>query len=379
MKLASDAPSASRRATSATSGAKSARSSLVASTIAGIPAYASSTLPNALSSVSPRCTTHATSSLPPPSNVCGVMRSVGLPTPRPRRRPHRRHPRLPRAYMSARRSVAVPDARLAARRRKEAREPRARRPRRCESSPERRRSERSQSPAVRFRPRTMRAFAARAKRRSNRCQGAMRACTTGWPNPRSASSRSFRAAARSALSRGRALHRDCADFASRRARQRCQTCRPAPVKAPLVLRFTIESPGGSRLVVNEARVGNVRDRATLLARAQAEIDVLEAVDERFVKAAVLDEPLGAHRHRRAGDAESLTRAINCIEPGGHIAAEVVPVGVGQHDESGRLGHTVFKKEGAPGNRDFRSIEGSYERRERIADRIRVVVEQQRHG
>ena len=62
--------------------------------------------------------------------------------------------------------------------------------------------------------------------------------------------------------------------------------------------------------MREARIGDVLDRAALLARAHAEIDVFESVDERFVEAAVFEKPCRAHRHRSPRDAERVARAIH---------------------------------------------------------------------
>ncbi len=51
--------------------------------------------------------------------------------------------------------------------------------------------------------------------------------------------------------------------------------------------------------------------------------------------------------------------------------------VGQYHEPGGLRHAVFKKQGAAGDRDLVAVEDANERRERIAERIGVVVEQER--
>ncbi len=120
------------------------------------------------------------------------------------------------------------------------------------------------------------------------------------------------------IAAARAPHGDGADRSAVRARKRREALRPARVETQLVLGLARESPLRRGLVVREARVRDVGDRAALLARAKAEIHVFETVDERLVETAGLDEPLRAHRHRGARDGERVARRGNRAEDAGRL-------------------------------------------------------------
>ena len=102
--------------------------------------------------------------------------------------------------------------------------------------------------------------------------------------------------------------------------------------------------------MREARLRDVGDRAAAFARAHTEIDVFESVDERFVETARVEKPLRSHGHRRAGHAERVARSRDAGKRRRKIAARIVPMRVGQHDESRALRDAVFEEERAAGDR-----------------------------
>ena len=63
----------------------------------------------------------------------------------------------------------------------------------------------------------------------------------------------------------------------------------------------------------EASLSDIGDRIAPFARSQAKVDILKAVDERLVESAAFKEPIRAHGHGRAGDAQRITRSGDDVE------------------------------------------------------------------
>ena len=65
--------------------------------------------------------------------------------------------------------------------------------------------------------------------------------------------------------------------------------------------------------MRETSLGNVRNCSASFARSQAKVDILKAVDERFVETTAIEEPIPARDHGGAGDAQRITRSGDALE------------------------------------------------------------------
>ncbi len=167
------------------------------------------------------------------------------------------------------------------------------------------------------------------------------------------------------IAASRMPHRDRTDRTALRARQGREALRPARVEAQLVLGLAREAPRRRGFVVGEPRVRDVGDRPCLFARAQAEVDVLEAIDERLVKPAVIEKPLRAHGHRGARDGKRGARRANAVERRRKIAAVIVPVRVAQQHEARGLRSAVLEEQRAAGDCHVGPLERGQQRRQRV--------------
>ena len=101
---------------------------------------------------------------------------------------------------------------------------------------------------------------------------------------------------------------------------------PAWVEHLEVLFLAVIRSAAEALVVDDGQVTAVDDPVTGDARLDAEVYVLEAVDERLVEAAELEEQLARHCEARARDAVEVERGAGHRQVSGRVMEEVIREG-----------------------------------------------------
>ena len=136
------------------------------------------------------------------------------------------------------------------------------------------------------------------------------------------------------------------------------------------------APSGGALEVVDDAVRRVADLPALRADAQAEVDVLPAVDESGVKAADLLESLAADEHGRGGDGLEAARPVDgrmaLVEALVQVAAVLCRV----EDDAGVLDRVVGPEQLGPDDRGAGMLLGAGDQGvEPAGARQRVVVEE----